>query len=67
MNNFVRIGLKWVNLAKAMWIEDSGSEYKLFFEKSTILVVPKTSCEELVAYMLPVKIPDARPKVKVKA
>ncbi len=50
MGNFVQIGLKWVNLAKVMWVEDSNLEYKLFFEKSTILVVPKTASQNLVAY-----------------
>lgn len=50
MGNFVQIGLKWVNLAKVMWVEDSGPDYKLFFEKSTILVVPKTASENLVTF-----------------
>ena len=41
MAKFVKVNKQWINLDRVMWVEEDGTNYKVVFEKSTILVASK--------------------------
>ena len=61
MAHLVQVQNKWVNLDHVMWIEDTTTtpgmnDIKVFFEKSTILVVPKKEAQGLLDALSPLPL-----------
>jgi hypothetical protein len=66
MAKFIQLQNRWVNFDQVMWVDDSGAEYKIYFEKSTVLVVPKAAGGPLADFLNPPLVAKSKPTPKTK-